>query len=167
MLSQLFCLARMSVRESTDIPLRVLQNTRLHEVMALLLHVDCDVSYSVCLHCSNNGRPTVDVQRTASTCECHVAHRTLGFSRCYSKVADHPFFRSISHMRERRHGKPVCSSSGLSLKTGMPLSTVLVVAGKSRHTDLLPEAYCQPSDCRWVEPGDRIPRLHGTLHWQV
>lgn len=49
----------------------------------------------------------------------------------------------------------------------MPFSTVLVVADQIRITDLLPEAHCQPSDRCWIEPGDRIPGLHSTLHWQV
>lgn len=77
----------------------------MQEVMASLLPVDCDVLESVCLLGSNNSGPTVNGQRTASTCaSVHVAHNTLGFPRCHSKFADRPFLRSVSHMRERRHG---------------------------------------------------------------
>ena len=87
----------------------------MQEVMTSLLHVDLEVARSIRLFASDVGKPAVNGQQPASTRESQVAHSTRDFSRFYSKCTDRPVFWSISNLRERWHGKLMCSN-GLGLK---------------------------------------------------
>ena len=102
----------------------------IQEVMTALLHVECDVSRSICLLCSNVRKPAVNGQEPAATCE---RHSTLGFSRFHSECTDRPFFRSVSDLRERRDGKLIRSSDGLGLKSACHSALCLCHRPKPPH----------------------------------